>query len=134
MLPSRTLNSCGSSSIDVARINEPNFVFLGSPSWLHATSESVFTRIERNFSMVKGLPSLPTLFCRKSMGPGEERRTPIAAISIIGDVRIIRAREPMMSTARFMAAFAGLSSGVVCMLIIGRSPICSICLGVLKKP
>jgi len=53
--------------------------------------------MERNLGMEKGRLFLPTLFCQKIMGPGDEPLTSMAVMSKMGENRARIRREPTMS-------------------------------------
>lgn len=61
------------------------------------------------------------------IGPGEDSLTPIAAISINGEVKMISSSEARISVARFINALPRLSSGILRRLISASPFALSIC-------
>ena len=112
MSPRSTFQSCGSSSSEHLRMNEPKRVRRLSCCVLQALSCVSLTRMERNFSISNGFLFRPTRFCRNRIGPGEESLTPTAQTSSAGEQRISPSAEPTMSNRRLTKAFAKLSSGM----------------------
>ena len=104
------------------RMNAPNGVTRLSRSVLHAVSDSVFVRMLRNLSMVKGFLSRPTRVWRNSTGPGPESLTPRAVMSSTGEVMIIAAQENTMSKARLTARLSTTSCGIARMFMSRTSP------------
>ena len=72
--------------------------------------------------IVNGLLFLPTLCCLNIIGPLDDKRTPIAATNIIGEVKTMIIKDISISIALFIAAFAGLSRGISLVLITGNVP------------
>ena len=65
--PFKTFRNCGNSSMFDLRIKLPNGNFLGSSFVACNLSESLFTCMERNFSIMNVLPSRPVLACLKKL-------------------------------------------------------------------
>ena len=126
MSPFSTLISCGSSSMLVFRNSCPNLVLRGSASLVQAVFSSLFTRMDRNFSIRNSFRLNPTRVCRNNTGPGEESFTPRAMNSISGDSTRSPARLIRMSAPRFTICQPTLSSRLDRMLISLLCPMVSI--------